>query len=352
MKTHGRDDQRVADQHHHGGKGKRRRAVVFLIQQQRRQHQRAHDARAADRRGKARHRREKQQRRETDESSQKPFSEGYGSEQCEQNRHMQPRNSRHMADSADFQAGIYRITQACGIAQQKRPGEGRSVLWDASLQNFLNPVPQPWREIPPERACMGRNGNLVCLVCQQENAVARVIGSVLLRRGGAKAKPTGDHVPGFQGFVQIQIRPKAVRLSLQLHRAVHADTVCRFIAVVRHPDDCVCRLPVHRPDSAQVKAVIQAKPAHSRSKAKENRGNPPEPDVLSPRNRRQKRQHPARDCQNDPHASREDIRAQAAGRAEAQRKPHQFTHPAAPLSLEKAPPLRQRLPYYFNLETT
>ena len=265
---------------------------------------------------------------------------------------MQPRNSRHMADSADFQTGIHPVAQIGGIAQQKRPGEGRSILRDAGLQNFLNPVPQPWWEIPPERACMGRNGRLVCLVCQQENAVARVIGSVLLRRGGAKAELTGDHVPGFQGFVQIQIRPKAVGFSFQLHRAVHADTVCRFIAVVRHPDDCVCRVPVHRPGGAQVKAVIQGKPAHSHGKAKKNRGNSPEQGELSPRNRRQKRQHPARDCQNDPHASREDIRAQAAGRAEAQRKPHQFTHPAAPLSLEKAPPLRQRLPYYFNLETT
>ena len=257
-----------------------------------------------------------------------------------------------MANPADFQAGIYRITQACGITQQKRPGKGRGILRNAGLQNCLNPVPQPRREVPPRRVCMGRNGNLVHLIRQQENAVSGMIGSVFLRRGGTKAELTGDHVPGFQRFVQVQIRPKAVRLSFQLHRAIHADTVCRLVAVVRHPDDRVCRFSVHRSGSAQIKAVIQGKPAHSHGKAKENRGNPPEPNVLSPRNRRQKRQHPARDCQNDPHISREDIRAQAAGRAEAQRKPYQFTHPAASLSLEKAPPLRQRLSYYFNLETT
>ena len=257
-----------------------------------------------------------------------------------------------MANPTDFQAGIYRITQACGIAQQKRPGKGSGILRNAGLQNCLNPVPQPRRDIPPRRVCMGRNGNLVHLVCQQKNAVARVIGSVLLRRGGAKAKLTGDHVPGFQRFAQIQIRPKAVGPSFQLHRAVHADTVCRFIAVVRHPDDCVCRFSVHRSGGAQVKAVIQGKPAHSRGNAKENRGNPPEPNVLSPRNRHEKRQKPDSCAQNDTRTSRNNIRAQAAGRAEAQRKPYQFTHPAASLSLEKAPPLRQRLSYYFNLETT
>ena len=352
LKTHGRDDQRVANQHHHGGKGQRRRAVVFLIQQQRRQHQSAHNARAADRRGKARHRRKKQQRWKTHKGSQEPLPESNGSKQSEQNRHMQSGNSRHMANPADFQAGIYRITQACGITQQKRPGKGSGILRNAGLQNCLNPVPQPRRDIPPRRVCMGRNGNLVHLIRQQENAVARVIGSVLLRRGGAETELAGDGVPGFQRFVQVQICPKAVGLPFQLHHAVHADTVCRLVAVVRHPDDCVCRFSVHRPGSAQIKAVIQGKPAHSHGKAKKNRGNSPEQGELSPRNRRQKRQHPSRDCQSNPRTSRENIRAQAAGRAEAQRKPYQFTHPAASLSLEKAPPLRQRLSYYFNLETT
>ena len=256
-----------------------------------------------------------------------------------------------MANPADFQAGIYRITQACGITQQKRPGKGSGILRNAGLQNFLNPVPQPRREVPPRRVCMGRNGNLVHLIRQQENAVARVIGSAFLRRSGAETELAGDGVPGFQRFVQIQIRPKAVRLSFQLHRAVHADTVCRLVAVVRHPDDRVCRFSVHRSGGIQIKTVVQNEPAHSHGKAKKNCGNPPEQGEL-PRNRRQKRQHPSRDCQSNPRTSRENIRAQAAGRSEAQRKPYQFTHPAASLSLEKAPPLRQRLSYYFNLETT
>ena len=276
LKTHGRDDQRVANQHHHGGKGQRRRAVVFLIQQQRRQHQSAHNARAADRRGKARHRRKKQQRWKTHKGSQKPLPESNGSEQSEQNRHMQSGNSRHMANPADFQTGIYRITQARGITQQKRPGKGRGVLWNAGLQNCLNPVPQPRRDIPPRRVCMGRNGNFVHLIRQQKNAVARVIGSAFLRRGGAETELAGDGVPGFQRFVQVQICPKAVGLPFQLHRAIHADTVCRLVAVVRHPDDCVCRFSVHRSGGIQIKAVVQNEPAHSHGKAKKNRGNPPE----------------------------------------------------------------------------
>ena len=258
-----------------------------------------------------------------------------------------------MADSADFQTGIHPVAQAGGIAQQKRLCKRRGILWNAGLQNFLNPVPQPCREIPPGRACMGRNRNLVHLIRQQENAVARVIGSVFLRRGGAKTELAGDGIPGFQRFVQVQIRPQAVGLSFQLHRSIHANAVCRLIAVVRHPDDRVHRLAVHRPGGVQVKAVVQDEPAHSHGKANKNRGDPPEP-CESPRNRRQNRQHPARDCQSNPCTSRENICAQAAGRAEAQRKPYQFTHPAASLSLEKAPPLRQRLPdlIYFSLETT
>ena len=114
---------------------------------------------------------------------------------------MQSGNSRHMANPADFQAGIYRITQACGITQQKRPGKGRGILRNAGLQNCLNPVPQPRRDIPPRRVCMGRNGNLVHLIRQQENAVARVIGSAFLRRSGAETELAGDGVPGFQRFV-------------------------------------------------------------------------------------------------------------------------------------------------------
>ena len=189
---------------------------------------------------------------------------------------MQSGNSRHMANPADFQAGIHPVAQAGGIAQQECPGKGRGILRNAGLQNCLNPVPQPRRDIPPRRVCMGRNGNLVRLIRQQKNAVARVIGSAFLRRSGAETELAGDGVPGFQRFAQIQIRPKAVRLPFQLHRAVHADAVCRFVAVVRHPDDCICRLPVHRSGGIQIKAVVQNEPANSHGKAKKNRGNPPE----------------------------------------------------------------------------
>ena len=181
-----------------------------------------------------------------------------------------------MANPADFQTGIYRITQASGITQQKRPGKGSGILRNEGLQNCLNPVPQPRRDIPPRCACMGRNGNLVHLIRQQENAVARVIGSAFLRRSGAETELAGDGVPGFQRFAQIQIRPQTVRLPFQLHHAVHADTVCRLVAVVRHPDDCVCRFSVHRSGGIQIKAVVQNEPAHSHGKAKKNRGNPPE----------------------------------------------------------------------------
>ena len=181
-----------------------------------------------------------------------------------------------MANPADFQAGIHPVAQAGGIAQQERPGKGRGVLRNAGLQNCLNPVPQPRRDIPPRRVCMGRNGNFVHLIRQQKNAVARVIGSAFLRRGGAETELAGDGVPGFQRFVQVQICPKAVGLPFQLHRAIHADTVCRLVAVVRHPDDCVCRFSVHRSGGIQIKAVVQNEPAHSRGKAKKNCGNSPE----------------------------------------------------------------------------